>query len=371
MTIAWVSILISLALALILGANYFVYFSIVHFFSVEKKSRRIAIFLALLALSLGFIAAMVMSRLDGNIFYRAFYLFSGIWLGILFNLLMASIAIWIIIGLFKLLRQNLNKKVLSGILFLLTVIISACGVWNAFHLKVTRITVKIPNLPAAWINKQIVQISDTHFGIVHRVGLMNKIIQEVNKIKPTAMFITGDLLDGLDGQFVFLTDALNQLQTEKGVYFVTGNHETYAGIKDVFANLANTQVKVLKDEVVDIDGLKIIGISYPEREEKNMAVATARSLQKDFSGSPNILLYHSPTNIDEFKNLGVNLQLTGHTHEGQFFPFNYLISLIYSKRAHGLWQSGDYTLYTSGGAGTWGPAMRTDSQSEIVIITLQ
>lgn len=371
MTIAWVSILISLALALILGANYFVFFSIVHFFSIEKKSHRIALFLGLIFLSLSFIAAMVMSRLDGNIFYRAFYLFSGIWLGILFNLLLASIIIWITIGLFKLIRRNLNKKVLSGILFLLAVIVSAYGVYNAFHLKITHITAKIPNLPPAWVDKQIVQISDTHFGIVHRAGLMNKITEEVNAIKPEIMVITGDLLDGLDGQFVFLTDALNQLQTKKGVYFVTGNHETYAGIKDVFANLANTQVKVLKDEVVDIDGLKIIGISYPEKEEKNMAITTAQSLQKDFIGSPNILLYHSPTNIDEFKNLGVNLQLSGHTHEGQLFPFEYIVRLIYTNRSSGLWQSDNYTLYTTSGAGTWGPAMRTDSRSEIVVITLQ
>ncbi len=371
MTIAWVSILISLALALILGANYFVFFSIVQFFTIEKKSHRIAIFLALLALSLGFIAAMVMSRLDGSIFYRAFYLFSGIWLGVLFNLLLASIISWTIIGLFKLIRRNLNKKVLSGILFLLAVIISTGGVWNAFHLKITRITVKIPNLPPAWVGKQIVQISDTHFGIVHRTGLMNKIIKEINNIKPAAIAITGDLLDGLDGQFVFLTDALNRLQAEKGIYFVTGNHETYAGIKDVFANLANTQVKVLKDEVIDVEGLKFIGINYPEREEKSIAITTAQSLQKKFSGSPNILLYHSPTNIDGFKNLGVNLQLSGHTHEGQLFPFNYIVSLIYSKRAHGLWQSDNYTLYTTSGAGTWGPAMRTNSHSEIVVITLQ
>ncbi len=222
-----------------------------------------------------------------------------------------------------------------------------------------------------WINKQIVQISDTHFGIVHRKGLMNKIIKEINEIKPAAIVITGDLLDGLDGQFVFLTKALNQLQTEKGIYFVTGNHETYAGIKDIFANLANTQVKALRDEVINIEGLKFIGINYPEKEEKNTVLTVAQSLQKDFSGSPNILLYHSPTNIDEFKKLGVNLQLSGHTHVGQLFPFNWLVRLIYKGHGYGLWQSDNYTLYTTSGAGTWGPAMRTNSHSEIVVITLQ
>ncbi|PIT88003.1 MAG: hypothetical protein COU29_04310 [Candidatus Magasanikbacteria bacterium CG10_big_fil_rev_8_21_14_0_10_36_32] len=370
MTIAWVSILIFLSLAIILSANYFVYFSIIHFFSINKKTHRI-ILLALILLSLSFIAAMAMSRLDGNLFYRTFYLLSGIWLGILFNLLLVSIIIWIIIGLFRLTKQHLNKTMLASILFSLTIIISICGVWNAFHLKITYVTVKIPNLPQSWTNKQIVQISDTHFGIVHRIGLMNKIIKEVNNIKPAAMVITGDLLDGLDGQFSFLTDALNRLQTEKGVYFVTGNHETYAGVKEVFSNLANTQINVLKNEVVDVDGLKFIGISYPEKDEKNTAVAIAQSLQKEFADNPNILLYHSPTNIDEFKNLGVNLQLSGHTHEGQLFPFNYIVRLIYKRSAIGLWHSDDYTLYTTSGAGTWGPAMRTNSHSEIVVITLQ
>ena len=104
--------------------------------------------------------------------------------------------------------------------------------------------------------------------------------------------------------------------------------------------------------------------------EKKDIVAVLDSLKSDFLGKPNILLYHAPTNIEQIKEAGVNLELCGHTHKGQLFPLKYIVNLIYKGYGYGLHQFGDYTLYVSSGTGSWGPPMRTGSDSEIVVITL-
>lgn len=121
----------------------------------------------------------------------------------------------------------------------------------------------------------------------------------------------------------------------------------------------------MRDEVIDINGLKLIGINYGN-------VTAIESLKKDFENRPNILFYHSPTNIEQFKNSGVNLQLSGHTHRGQIFPFGLLAKMVYGKFDYGLHKINNFTIYTSSGIGTWGPPMRRPGNyPEIVVITLQ
>ena len=161
------------------------------------------------------------------------------------------------------------------------------------------------------------------------------------------------------------------LDPERGIFFITGNHENFLGTDQVFAAFQNTRVRILQDQVVDVDGLKVIGISYPKRGENKDVVGVLHSLEKYFAGKPNVFLFHAPVHIEEFKNSGVNLQLSGHTHRGQIFPFRYITELVYKGHDYGLYRMGDYTLYTTNGAGTWGPAMRTGNTPEIVVVTLQ
>jgi predicted MPP superfamily phosphohydrolase len=199
---------------------------------------------------------------------------------------------------------------------------------------------------------------------------MEKIVQKVNSADPKMVLITGDLLDGMDGNIEGPLEPIKNIKADEGIYFVTGNHETYLGLNEVFSALSKTKIKVLKDQVVDIGGLKLIGINYPSRGEEKNVVSILSSMKKDFLGKPNILMYHSPVNIEQIKNSGINLELCGHTHDGQLFPLNYITKLMYKGYDYGLHQSGNYTLYTTNGAGTWGPAMRTGSASEIVVVTL-
>ncbi|MFZ2187962.1 MAG: metallophosphoesterase [Candidatus Moraniibacteriota bacterium] len=307
-----------------------------------------------------------------DFFTRIGYFFSGFWLGFLTNLIIAIVLIWILRWLFQLIGLNLNIRPIALILFGLAFLISIYGSWNAFRLRIKTITVTIPNLPADWQEKKVVQLSDIHLGITYHQNFLNQIITKTNSVEPDLVVITGDLFDGTDNTDLdSLTAPLNNIKAKRGTYFINGNHETYLGLDKVRETLGKTSVKVLNDEVFDLSGLKLIGLSYPERDLKKDVLATLQSLRPQFFGSPNVLLYHSPTNISEFAENGINLQLSGHTHLGQIFPFNFITKLIYHGYDYGLHSIGNYTLYTSSGIGTWGPAMRTNSTPEIVVITLK
>ncbi len=256
-------------------------------------------------------------------------------------------------------------------LFAVALGFSIYGVWNAFHPRVKNIEVEIKNLPPEWKNKTVIQLSDVHLGHIQGAPYLEKLVKQINALHPAAVFITGDLFDGMDGALDSFVQPLNEIQAKEGIYFVTGNHETYLGVDKVSEALKNTKVKIMKNEVADISGLKIIGINYPQQGEANNEINILKTLKDNFSGQPNILLFHSPVNIEQVKEAGVNLQLAGHTHKGQLFPFNFITQLVYKGYDYGLHQNGEFSVYTTSGASTWGPPMRTGNIPEIVQIRLK
>ena len=147
----------------------------------------------------------------------------------------------------------------------LTLLYSAYGVMNAYHPRLVHCTVRIKKLPPAWQGKTLVQISDVHLGRILGAGFLARIVAKVNAQNPSMVLITGDLFDGSDGNLEELVAPLNRLVAPQGIYFVTGNHETYLGVPRSIAALRTTPVKVLADERVVVDGLQVVGISYPER----------------------------------------------------------------------------------------------------------
>ena len=147
-------------------------------------------------------------------------------------------------------------------------IYSVYGVWNAFYPRVKEVSVRIKNLPPGWEGKTIVQLSDVHLGHIYKADFLRKVVRTVNGLKPDMVVITGDLFDGMDGSLPSLVTPLNDLIAPDGVYFITGNHETYLGVGKAFSILEKTKVKILNDEVRDIRGLQLIGISYPRGERE-------------------------------------------------------------------------------------------------------
>jgi uncharacterized protein len=371
MTLVPVLIFIVLGLAILFGSHYFLYLSIVRFFSITSVYSKNLLLAIFVFLSISFLLSSVLAHFRENVFTRAYYFISSFWLGLLVNLILASVIAWLIVEIAHLTDLGLNMKAIGLVLYLMATAYSFYGMWTAFHPRLKNITVTIPDLPSAWKNKKIVQISDVHLGHIYRENFMRSVIAKINSSDPEMVVITGDLFDGMDGNLEAPARPLNDIQAKRGVFFVTGNHETYLGLDIAFSALKNTKVTILKDQVVDIDGLKIIGLSYPMQNEKKNVITTLESLRNEFFGKPNILLYHSPVNIDQFKNNGIDLQLSGHTHAGQIFPFGYITKLIYKGYDYGLYKKDNFTLYTTSGTGTWGPTMRTGNTPEIVVITLR
>jgi hypothetical protein len=252
----------------------------------------------------------------------------------------------------------------------LALLYSGYGIANALHPRIVRYAVRIKNLPSSWRGKKLVHLSDVHLGRTLGVRFLSRIVSKVNAQNPAMVLITGDLFDGSEGNLSELVTPLNRLSAPQGIYFATGNHETYLGVQHAYAALETTPVKVLDDACVRVDGLQVVGISYPERGHSlNFAEKMAKLGGFD-PALPSILLYHSPTQVAQAKAAGISLQLSGHVHQGQLFPLQLVTRLIFGKYYHGLHSEGDYTLYTSSGTGLWGPTMRTGNHPEIPVFEL-
>lgn len=369
--IATMLIFIVIGLGIYFGTHYFLFFSLIHFFQISSPQTKTILFLAILFLSLSFILASLLAHFKEGWLTRSFYIFSGFWLGLLVNLLLAAATVWLVIGFVKIANLESSAALVAAFLFPVALGFSIYGSWNAFNPRVKNIDAEIKNLPAEWQGKIVVQLSDVHLGHIYRADYLEKLVRQINAIRPEAVFITGDLFDGMDGELDSLVRPLNEIQAEKGIYFITGNHETYLGVDKAFEALKDTKIKILKNEVVDIGGLKIIGINYPQQGEANNEIDILKTLKDKFFGQPNILLFHSPVNIEQVKEAGVNLQLAGHAHKGQIFPFGWITKLVYKGYDYGLHRNGDFSIYTTSGAGTWGPPMRTGNIPEIVKIRLK
>lgn len=362
--------LLLVGIGVLFGSHYLLYFSIIHFFSITDKTDARILLVIIAFLSFSFILSSIIAHIKENLFTRAFYFISGFWLGLLVNLILATFVIWIAVLASSLTGYPINRGPLAVFFFILAFAYSIYGIWNAINPRIKNVSVMIPGLPTDWKNKKIVQLSDLHIGHIHKNTFLEPIIEKVNSMAPDMIVITGDLFDGMDGNFDPPLKIIDEMNPKKGIFFITGNHETFLNTKAVFSALEKTKIRALHDEVLDIDGLKLIGINYPEHGETKDSTEIIEKLKPQFTGKPNILLHHTPVNIDKFKSSGVNLMLSGHTHRGQMFPFQFVTKMLFRGFDYGLRTIGDFTIYTTSGAGTWGPTMRTGNSPEIALITL-
>jgi len=352
-------------------SHYFIYYSIVHFFSVTSKGSKVALALVLFLLPTSFIALSIMARWLDNHFLRAFYFSAGLWLGVGLTLMTFFAVAWAAWGATRLVTHSPSPAIFGLVTVVLASLYCGYGVWNAYHPRIENVSVRIKNLPPDWRGKKVVQLSDVHLGHILGTAFLRDIVDKANAVDPAIVFITGDLFDGMDGRLDELVRPLNDLRAPRGIYFVTGNHETYLGTDRAYAALKKTKVRVLNDEMVVVNGLQIIGIAFPQRGFSKDIAAVIRSFPDFNPQMPSVILYHNPTQIEQAKAAGINLQLAGHTHHGQIFPIQIISRLIYQKYYNGLHVEGDYTIYTSSGAGTWGPTMRTGNHPEIAVIHLE
>ena len=201
-------------------------------------------------------------------------------------------------------------------------------------------------------------------------GFSQRIVSKLNHLKPDVVFLAGDVYDGTAADVNLFAKPFAGLSAPLGAFFVTGNHEEFADRSRYIDALKRAGVRVLENEKVIVDGIQILGVFYHELATPERFRAALRQANLD-RAHPSILLAHSPNRVREAEELGISLQLSGHTHAGQFFPWTRVVSRIYGKFAYGLHKLGNMMVYTSCGAGTWGPPVRLGTNPEIVFIRFE
>jgi uncharacterized protein len=326
--------------------------------------------LALGFLSVSFIAASLLAWRYTNAAVRAFYKVAAIWMGLVSFLFLAAISSWIIFGVARVAGLDLNFHGMVQFLFGAAVAAGVYGVFNASWTRITRATVRLTNLPAAWRGRKAALISDLHLGHVRNGSFLRRMVANILKEEPDAVFIAGDLYDGTAIDARRAAEPLSELVAPHGVYFVAGNHEQFEDDGKYLRAIEAAGVRVLSNEKVEVDGLQIVGVPYRNAAHNSQFASVLRGLSLDRDRA-SILLTHAPDHPEIAEAAGVSLQLSGHTHLGQFIPWSWMARQIYRQFVYGLSRIGKMQVFTSSGAGTWGPPLRLGSNPEIVMLEFQ
>jgi predicted MPP superfamily phosphohydrolase len=343
---------------------------------------------ALALLAIGMPLAMFLGRKNLAL-ARALGWPAFIWMGLMFLLLVASLGADVVRLLAGLAARGRDvpvdpeRRIAAARLAAATVTalsggLAAMAVRAARGpVAVKRVEVKLARLPSAHDGLRIVQLTDIHVGSTIGRAFVEDIVRRTNALAPDVVAITGDLVDGSVADLGEAVAPLADLRARHGIYFVTGNHEYFSGAEPWLAELRRLGLRVLRNERVTIgdgsDGFDLAGVDDHSAERyggprADDAVAGA------FSGrDPNreiVLLAHQPRSFTAATRLGVGLQLSGHTHGGQVWPFGFLVRLSQPFLA-GLHRVGDSQIYVSRGTGYWGPPMRLGSPAEITEVVLR
>ncbi len=303
-----------------------------------------------------------------------------IWMAMLFLFSSGSFLIEIINLLIRssgwLTRTNVasilvTPRISFAVSLALALAISAYGYFEALNIRPVRVRIETEKLPSGMDHLTIVQVSDVHLGLIIRYERLEKILDVVKAAKPDIFISTGDLVDAQINHLTGLSDLLRAVKPKYGKYAITGNHEYFAGVQKAIDFTKKSGFTVLRNEVVADGPIAIVGVNDGTGVRLGFEKPVVESAL--FSKSPRhkfvLFLKHQPL-IDR-NLLGLfDLQISGHTHKGQIFPFTLLTLLSYPLNA------GDYTLgkgsflHVSRGTGTWGPPIRFLSPPEVTVYEL-
>jgi len=344
------------------------YWTLVNFFGVHSPLRRRTLKIVLGVLFLSLIPASLLASRYSNLWVTCFYTAAASWVGIVYIFVLASIVCWTVYGLAKLFHLRLNKKILIEVLIGMAVMASLYGFINSGVIRTTRITLQLHDLPREWKGKHAVWVSDTHLGPVRKNGFAQHVATMIQNLRPDIVFIGGDFFDGESVDLDKIIEPFSHISVPYGIYFITGNHEEFSDNTPYLQAVRRVGMRVLNNEMVEIMGLQIIGVDYRDtrRPEQYKEILQKKKINPH---KPSILLKHSPLLLEIAKDQGISLQLSGHTHQGQVFLLRFITSQVYHGYDYGLKWFSDLQVYTSSGAGTWGPPLRIDTKPEIVFIT--
>ncbi len=253
----------------------------------------------------------------------------------------------------------------------LSLIISSYGFYEARQIRIKKIVFETHKIKKGIAPLRIVQISDVHIGLILGKGAIERIADKINEIRPDILVSTGDLIDGRFTDLKASIEPLKLINPAYGKFAVTGNHEFYAGIKTSTDLMEKAGFEILRGRGVTVgDIINIAGVDDAAGVDfTNSFVIEGSMLAKLPQGKFTLFLKHRPVIEDSAAGL-FDLQLSGHTHSGQIYPFRYIVKIFfpYCSGYYGI--SDKSYLYTSSGTGTWGPPIRFLSPPEITVIEL-
>jgi len=303
------------------------------------------------------------------------------WMGVLFLFVSA----YLIVDLYSfilyksgiIMKKDFSALIVSNkhaffIPLTISVMIAIYGYFEARNIRTETVIIRSPKIPAEIGRLKIVQISDVHLGLIVGEKRLKRILNEVKTANPDILVSTGDLVDGQINNLVRLAEILKEINPRYGKFAITGNHEFYAGLGQALSFTERAGFKMLRGERVTVaDMINIAGVDDPQgRTYSNFKNVSEKELLSGLPGEKfTLLLKHRPL-VDKSA-LGLfDLQLSGHVHKGQIFPFSIITGLYYPIQAGFADLSNNSRLYVSRGSGTWGPPIRFLSQPEVAIIDL-
>lgn len=293
---------------------------------------------------------------------------SYLWMAYLFLFVCAGLLVDVGRALAWLADLNWTLSETAGlrVVALLALLGLGYGLVEAWRIRIENVEILTPKLASGQVT--IVQLSDLHLGPMHGRALLDRLMRRVSELRPDIVVATGDVVDGQGDNLTALAPRLRAYVPPLGAYAVTGNHESYAGLDNSLRFLTNAGFRLLRGEVVEVGGLVFAGLDDPSAASPGQA----ERLRDVIAALPAdvfvVLLKHQPVIDDELR---FDLQLSGHVHGGQIFPFVYLTRLSYRVRTGITRLADERTLYVSRGAGTWGPPIRLFAPPEITLITIR
>jgi len=347
--------------------HWLIYETWIHFWPTGASAAKV-LGIVFVFLALSFVSASLLAFRSHHTLVRIFYTLAGVWLGTVNFLTWACGLCWLTLAVVRWTGVPVSRPEIVATFFGLALAASLYGVINAALVRVRRVTVKLPGLPETWRGRHAALVTDTHLGHVRGHRFMVRILRLLRQLQPDVVFISGDLFDGTRVDHQRLTLSWKNAAFPFGVFFVTGNHDEFSDSPEQITAITQSGIRVLNNEKVTVDGLQILGVNYRDSTDLMRLQSVLEQAGVDRTRA-SILLSHAPHGLTVVEQQGVSLQLSGHTHGGQIFPFTWFTWRIFRQYTYGLQQHGGLAVYTSSGAGTWGPPMRVGTKPEVVLLT--
>ncbi|MCK9639534.1 MAG: metallophosphoesterase [Prolixibacteraceae bacterium] len=372
-------IFFSIVLVVYSSLNYFVYSRGLMVFSCTPAYKKwyTLIFWTLVS---SFLVGMFWERAASSVVSEWIYRVGAFWLAFMFYFLVALLLIDLV-RLSNYFFHYLPDFSPAGKLYLgytvigLVSLVVLGGYINALTTRIREIPLTIHKTVTGNPELKILMASDIHLGALIGERQEMKLVRIINEQKPDLVLLCGDLVDGDIGPALRknLGRHIQEIRTPLGVYAIPGNHEYIGGIRNTLPYLQSINIKVLRDEVVTLpNGIQLVG--RDDRDSRRMGETTQPHELKELTKGldhtkPIVVMNHQPHHLDEAVEVGADLHLSGHTHHGQMWPFNYITEAIF-ELSWGLKQKGNTIFYVSSGFGSWGPPVRIGNSPEVVVFNI-